>query len=90
VRYFVTITPRLPEDAHEAARALGQIRFDQVIESVATHLKTDRGFIARTLAMMDQSHPQEPRADSRPPGKTHASSTTDAVQGGSATDAGDG
>ena len=86
VRYFVMITPPLPEDAHEAARALGQLRFEQVIESVANRLKTDRGLVARVMAVMDQSHPHEPHADSRQPGKAHAPSTTDAVQGRSTTD----
>ena len=60
VRYFVMITPPLPEDAHEAARALGQLRFEQVIESVANRLKTDRGFVARVMAMRGPEPP--PRA----------------------------
>jgi ribbon-helix-helix CopG family protein len=90
VRYFVMITPPLPEDAHEAARALGQLRFEQVIESVANRLKTDRGLVARVMAMVGQSHPHELHADSRQPGKAHAPSTTDAVPGRSTTNDGDG
>ena len=35
VRYFLTITPPLPGSEHAAARALGQLRFDQVIEDIA-------------------------------------------------------
>ena len=68
-------------DEHEAARALGQLRFDQVIESVANRLKTDRGLIARVMAMVDQSHAHELHADSQQPGEAHAPSTTDAVPG---------
>jgi hypothetical protein len=34
VRYFLMITPPLPESEHEAARALGLLRFDQVIEEI--------------------------------------------------------
>jgi hypothetical protein len=89
VRYFLMITPPLPEDAHEAARALGQLRFEQVIESIANRLKTDRGLIARVMAVMDQS-PHTPHADSWRPSEAHAPSTTDAVPGRSTTDPGDG
>jgi hypothetical protein len=77
VRYFVMITPPLPEDAHEAARALGQLRFEQVIESVANRLKTDRGLVARVMTMMDQST-DSPPADSRQPDNADAPSKTDA------------
>jgi Ribbon-helix-helix protein, copG family len=90
VRYFVMITPPLPEDAHEAARALGQLRFEQVIENVATRLRTNRGLVARVMAMVDQSNPHELHADSRQPDKAHAPSTTDAVPGRSTTDPRDG
>jgi hypothetical protein len=93
VRYFLMITPPLPEEAHDAARALGQLRFEQMIESVANRLKTDRGLVGRVMAMMDQS-PHEPdyeaHADSRQPGEAHAPSTPDAVSGRSPTDRGDG
>jgi hypothetical protein len=79
----------LPEDAHEAARALGQLRFEQVIESVANHLKTDRGLVALVMAKVDQSHPHELHTGSRQPGEAYAASTTDAVQGRSTTDPAD-
>jgi hypothetical protein len=89
VRYFVMITPPLPEDPYEAARALGQLRFEQVIESVADCLKTDRGLVARVMAVMDQG-PHEPRAESRQRGEARESPTTDAVPGRSTTVLGDG
>jgi hypothetical protein len=89
VRYFVTITPPLPGSEHAAARALGQLRFEQVIEDVAYRLKTDRGLIARVMAMMDQN-PHTPHADGRQPGEAHAPSPTDAASARSATDRGDG
>lgn len=90
VRYFVMITPPLPVDAHEATRALGQLRFEQVIESVANRLKTDRGLVARVMAAVDKSHPNELRTDNREPGEAHAPSTTDADPGRSTTNDGDG
>lgn len=90
VRYFMMITPPLPEDAQDAARALGQLRFKQVVESVASQLKSSHALIAQVMAMIDQSHPQELRADGRESGNAHGPSTTTPVQGWSATDAGDG
>jgi hypothetical protein len=78
VRYYLMITPPLPEEAHAAARALGQLRFEQVIESVANRLKSDRGLVARVMTMMDQ------------PGETDAPSKTDAGSSGSPADHGDG
>ena len=53
VRYFVTITPPLPESEHAAARALGQLRFDQVVEEIARRLRTDRSLMARVMAKLD-------------------------------------
>jgi hypothetical protein len=88
VRYFLMITPPLPEDAHAAARALGELRFNQVIESVARRLKTDRGLVARVMAMMDQK-PDAPHVDSRQPSEAHVPPTTNAVSKGSPTDRGD-
>jgi hypothetical protein len=90
VRYFVMITPPFLEDAHEAARALGQLRFEQVIESVANRLKTDRGLVARVMAMVNQGHPHELHADIRQPGEAHAPSTTDTIQARSTKNDGDG
>lgn len=89
VHYFVMITPPLPEDAHEAARALGQLRFEQVIESVANRLKTDRGLVAQVMAMVEQSHPMS-HTDGPQPGETHAPSTADAIPGRSTTAPGNG
>jgi predicted transcriptional regulator len=89
VRYFLMITPPLPKEAHAAARALGELRFEQVIESVAKRLKTDRRLVARVMAMMDQSLGKPP-ADSGPPDEADAPSTTDAVSVRSATESSDG
>src|SRR5215475_13855349 len=41
VRYFLTITPPLPVSEHAAARALGQLRFEEVIEDIGRRLRTD-------------------------------------------------
>ena len=52
VRYFLMITPPLPQDEHEAARALGQLRFDQVIEEITKRIRTDRSLIATIVTAM--------------------------------------
>jgi hypothetical protein len=57
VRYYLTITPPLPVSEHAAARALGQLRFEQMIEEIGRRLRTDRSLIARVMATMaDQPH----------------------------------
>jgi predicted transcriptional regulator len=78
VRYFLTITPPLPGSEHAAARVLGQLRFDQVIEDIARRLRTDRSLIARVAAILSES-PQNTNSDSQQPGANHAPSTTDTI-----------
>ena len=64
VRYFLTITPPLPGSERAAARALGQLRFDQVIGDIARRLRTDRSLIARVLAILAET-PPETTSDAR-------------------------
>jgi predicted transcriptional regulator len=52
VRYYLMITPPLPASEHQAARALGHLRFDQVIADIARRLRTDRSLMARIMATM--------------------------------------
>ena len=77
VRYFLTITPPLPGSEHAAARALGQLRFDQVIEDIARRLRTDRSLIARVAAILSES-PQTTNSDGQQPDADHAPSTMNA------------
>jgi len=65
VRYFLTITPPLPTSEHAAARALGQLRFEQVIEDIGRRLRTDRSLMARVMAAMADGKPKT-ASDSRP------------------------
>ena len=78
VRYFLTITPPLPGSEHAAARALGQLRFEQVIEDIARRLRTDRSLIARVAAILSDT-PQTKNSHSQQPDVDHAPSTTDTV-----------
>jgi hypothetical protein len=77
VRYFLTITPPLPGSEHAAARALGQLRFDQVIEDIARRLRTDRSLIARVTAILSEIG-QDTNADGQQPDAEHAPSTNPA------------
>ena len=65
VRYFVTITPPLPESEHAAARAIGQLRFEQVIEEIARRLRTDRSLMAQVVAKLDDD-PFKTHSDNQP------------------------
>jgi hypothetical protein len=74
VRYFLTITPPLPESEHAAARALGRLRFEEVIEDIARRLRTDRSLIARVAAILGET-PQNKNSDGQQPDADHAPST---------------
>ena len=73
MRYFLTITPPLPEAEHAAARALGQLRLDAVIQDVARRLRTDRSLMARVSAVLADS-PSETDTDTSKPDSDNASS----------------
>jgi hypothetical protein len=78
VRYFLTITPPLPASEHATARALGQLRFDQVIEDIARRLRTDRSLIARVAAILSES-PQSRNSDGQQRDADLAPSSINAV-----------
>jgi len=63
VRYFVTITPPLPASETDAARALGQQRFRQVIAGIARRLTSDDHLIARVLDQLERTSTQRAPAE---------------------------
>jgi hypothetical protein len=63
VRYFVTITPPLAASETEAARALGQQRFQQVIAGIARRLNSDDHLIARVVDQLGGTSTQRPPAE---------------------------
>ena len=85
VRYFLTITPPLPGSEHAAARALGQLRFDQVIEDIARRLRTDRSLIARVAAILSEN-PATTSSDNQQPDADDAPSSINAVPRAPSTD----
>jgi hypothetical protein len=78
MRYFLTITPPLPESEHAAARALGLLRFDQVIEEIATRIRTDRSLMARVTAAINDETPQTD-PDKQGQGNDHAAPPSKSV-----------
>jgi len=59
VRYFLTITPPLPESEQEAARLLGRKRFDVFVEEVARRLGGDRRLATEVLERLAKNEPDQ-------------------------------
>jgi predicted transcriptional regulator len=78
VRYYLTITPPLPASGNAAARALGQLRFEQVIQDIARRLRTDRSLMARVMATM-VNEPQEIATDNPGPNDDDATPPSETV-----------
>jgi hypothetical protein len=89
VRYFVMITPPLPGSEHAAARALGQLRFEQVIEDIARRLRTDRSLIARVMTTLAGT-PPEATSDNRSHDDEDAAPTSEPISRGPKWDGSDG
>jgi predicted transcriptional regulator len=78
MRYFLTITPPLPESEHAAARALGKLRYEQVIEEIAKQLRTDRSLIARVMATMADA-PNQTHLDKQGQDDDHATPPSEPI-----------
>ena len=80
-RFFLTVTPPMPEGEQAAARTLGRLRFEQVIEDVSRRLRTDRSLMERVEARLretvQKTSPDKPGQDA-----DHASTTSQCVPGG--------
>lgn len=46
-RFFFMITPPMPQAEQPAARALGRLRFEQMVEEVSARLRTDASWMAQ-------------------------------------------
>jgi len=81
--FFLTITPPMPKGEQAAARNLGQLRFQQVIEEVARRLRTDRSLMAQVEARLRETV-QKTASDNPGQGVDHATATSQSVRGGTA------
>lgn len=88
-RYFLMITPPLPEAEQRAATTLGRLRFDQVVEDVARRLRTDRSLTAQVMSRLDGTG-QKSASDNLGRSTDHAAATSQSVPGAPAQSDGDG
>ena len=80
-RFFLTVTPPMPKGEQTAARNLGQLRFEQVIDEVARRLRTDRGLMAQVEVRLRETV-QKTASDNPGQGADHATATSQSVRGG--------
>ncbi len=57
VRYFLTITPPLPQPEQEAARALGRERFEVFVAQVGRRLASDHRLVSEVLETIVATNP---------------------------------
>ena len=57
VRYFLTITPPMPESEQEPARLLGRERFGVFVVEVGRRMTSDRRLVAEVLESIAKNDP---------------------------------
>jgi hypothetical protein len=57
VRYFLTVTPPMPESEQEPARALGRERFGVFVVEVGRRMSSDRRLVAEVLESIARNDP---------------------------------
>ena len=58
VRFWLTITPPLPSDAHGAAQAKGRERYEGFIETLGMRLQKGESFLREIPEDVDQAPPE--------------------------------
>ena len=82
-RFIVTVTPRMPQGEQAAARAHGNLRFEQAVEDVARRLRTDHGLMALVDTRLGRTT-QETPSDSPGRSAENATAASQSVPGGPA------
>jgi hypothetical protein len=57
VRYFLTITPPLPDNEQKPARILGKQRFEVFVAQIGRRLVSDRGLVMDVLESIANHRP---------------------------------
>jgi predicted DNA-binding protein len=57
VRYFLTITPPLPDNEQQPARALGRRRFEVFVAQIGRRLASDRRLVSEVLESIADNNP---------------------------------
>ncbi len=77
IRYFLTITPPLPEDDQAAAHALGRERFEVFVAQVGRRLANDQNLLSEVLETIADTRPDLFAVDpDRPPTPAASKPTT--------------
>jgi AcrR family transcriptional regulator len=82
VRYFLTITPPLPQPEQDAARAIGRQRFEVFVAQVGRRLASDHRLVSEVLESIAAHNPDlfGTAADDAAPAKTDPPSSGPAAQ----------
>jgi hypothetical protein len=75
VRYFLTVTPPLPESEQEPARLLGRKRFDVFVDEIARRMAGDRRLATEVLESIAKNEPDLFATPSYPSGPSPAEKT---------------
>ena len=70
VRYFLTITPPLPQSEQHAANILGRKRYAVFVKQIAKRIASDRNLISEVMRTIVATHPNRvtrPTADDAMP-----------------------
>jgi AcrR family transcriptional regulator len=57
VRYYLTVTPPVAKDDHDAARATGRQRFEKFVAQVGQRLASDRRLVSEVLESIVANNP---------------------------------
>ncbi len=88
-RFVFTITPSMPQAEQPAARALGQLRFEQLVEEVSRRLQTDASWIAQIKMRLSETA-SETKSGKLGQDHEHAAPGSQTVSNGPAQGDGDG
>ena len=58
IRYFLMVTPPLPEREREAAETLGRERYEIFVRQIARRIGSDKGLITDIMRTIVATHPE--------------------------------
>ena len=58
IRYFLMLTPPLPEREREAAQTIGRQRYDVFVREIASRIVSDKGLISNVMRVIVETHPE--------------------------------
>jgi hypothetical protein len=58
IRYFLMITPPLPQSEREAADTVGRQRYEVFIRQIARRIGSDKGLITDVMRTLVETHPE--------------------------------